>query len=235
MERPNDKKKGGFSLIPNFLKRQSPEETEHAKLKANVDKLQAEHEEVLDGRRDLKTQIDRLTERARAKKKQLDAASGPKKTIIDRELRSILRQLQGLVQQDDRLEKHLNRVESLLSGARQAMAVKKTVVDEDTIEDIIEATEEAIATEDAQQGLVDELAGMAYESPGQETSTDDMLEDLGLDLDLGEEEAPETVAPQVERVPQREETVPQAETTERISERKRELDRMIAEMEEEDG
>lgn len=229
MARSNDKKKGMFSKI---FGKTSPEEAERAKMRATVDALQSEREDVLDSRRDLKTNIDRFTARAKAKKKDVDGAAGPKKKILDRELASILRPLQGLVKQDDRLEARLGQLDSLLDRARETMAVKTSGITDEVIEDIIDATAEAISAEEERQEMVNELADLSFETSEQVTSTDDMLADLGLDLD--EEEAPETVAPQAEAVPQREETIRQPDKTERISEGNRELDRLMAELDEDD-
>lgn len=228
MARPNDKKKGLFSKF----RRQSPEEAQQAKMRATVDALQGEREEVLDARRDVKTKIDRLTERARDKKQEVDAAAGPKKKILDRELRSILRPLQALVKQDSRLDVRLNQLDSLLDKARETLAVKTSGITEDMIEDIIDATEEAITAEDERQELVGELGSMEFETAEDEMSTDDMMADLGMDL--GETEAPQTVAPQAERAPAREETVAETDTAERITEQKRELDRLMAELDEDE-
>jgi len=214
-----------------MLHRQSPEEAGRAKMAASAEALQAEREEVLDDRRDLKAKIDRHSDRARTKKGEMDAAVGPKKKILDRELRSILRPLQSLIKQDNRLEVRLNQLDSLLDKAREASMVSASGITDEVIEDIMDATEEAIDREEEREDLVKELTGMNFETAQDEVSTDDMLADLGMDL--GETQEQET-APQVERAPQREETVKQPDTTERISEGKRELDRLMAELDEED-
>ena len=229
MPRPNDKKKGIFSRM---LHKQSPEEADRARIRNSVDALQAEREEVLDSRRELKGKIDRFTDRARSKKQEVDAASGPKKKILDRELRAILRPLQAVVKEDTRLDTRLTQLDTLLDKARETLAVKTSGITEEVIENLIDAAQEAIAAEEEREELVGELKEMEYEGAAEEISTDDMLADLGMDM--GEEEVRETTPPQVERTPQREETVRQPDTTERISEGKRELDRLMAELDEED-
>jgi len=227
--RPNDKKKGVFSRIFN---RQSPEDGDRAKVGSHVEALRGEREEALDKRRDLKTQIDRLSDRARAKKREMDAASGPRKKILERELKSILRPLQNLVKQDNRLDVRINQLDSVLDKADEALIVTGSVMNDELIDDITDFTDVAIDMEDERQSLVADLTDMNFETAQDEISADDMLADLGMDLD---EPVEQETAPQIEQTSTPQQTSRQTDTTEqRISEGKRELDRLMAELDEED-
>jgi len=181
----------------------------------------------------LKVEIDRLTAGINAKTSEWQAASGAKKVIVKREVAALSRPLKGYLGEDARLEARLLNVDSSMTAINESIAVKSTRTTDADREMLIDHKEEAIDREAEDREYTSELDDMAFENGAEEEqSMEDMLADIGIDL--GTENTQEATAPEVERVPQREETVRPTDTTERISEGKRELDRLMAELDEED-
>lgn len=229
MARPNDKKKGLFSR----LRRRSPEEVDLAELNAMKDRFTADREEILDRRRTLKREIDRHTARLKEKSDEYKAASGPpQKKIIGRELAAIDRVLKGLIGEDDRVDARLTDLDSSLDDVSQAIIVKSSRIPEDDADILLDHKIESSDLESERRERMRERTEVDYEDAEEEPAVEDLLAKYGLDTD--KEEVQETASPQAERETVQKETVAESDTAERITERKRDLDRLMAELDEDD-
>ncbi|MCY2927903.1 MAG: hypothetical protein NTV86_00125 [Planctomycetota bacterium] len=225
MARPDKEKKKG--VLGRLFRRETPEDADRRKLEEALRQFGAEREEILDDRRGLMEQIDRLSARARSKKKEVDAATGPKKMILDRELRAILRPLQGLTKQDNQFEIRLGELDTLIFKAEETLSAQSSAAKSETIENLLDVREDTIADAEERKDLIGELTGQEFAEAEENVTTEDMLASLGLDLSDEKEKTKAT------EVVQGREVAKEPETTEPVAKRSKELDRLMEELENE--
>lgn len=189
----------------NPFKRKLPEEKDLERLHVAKRTREAAREELLDSRRGLKTEIDRVQKRLQNKFEEYKQAPKTTKKIVERELRQIKRSLEGLLAKDGVIEKGIQRedatieqIDRNIAMIEQALVTTEAGVDHDEIAVIAEeyrdtllAEDEAVASMKVDYGVAEE------EEPG---NIEDELAEF-LDTAPPKTESEKARAPEAEEAP----------------------------------
>lgn len=200
----------------NPFKRKLPEERDLERLHVAKRTREAAREELLDSRRGLKVEIDRVQKRLQNKFEEYKQAPKTTKKIVERELRQIKRTLEGLLAKDGVIEKGIQRedatVEQLdrnISMIEQALVTTEAGVDHDEIavigeeyRDTLLAEDEAVASMKVEYGVEaeEELGSIEEELAEFLDVTPEKAESEKARTAEAEEEAPSDIERQTKRL-----------------------------------
>lgn len=184
MARP-EKKKGSFrSRLKRVFGLENDDERDLRLLQAKLDGNLSAREALLDRRRGLVEEMERLRARYTVKKAEHDKAVGPTRKVLAREARQVLLELQGIQKNDDILESALRRHNVVIRKIEETISLIGTeaAVTAEDLEDIDVIHEERI--EEAQ--MVDEVLKDVAERQFELEDTGASLEELAASLGLAE-------------------------------------------------
>jgi len=179
----NDKKRASLrSRLRRVFGLESDDQRDLRQLQTKLDENLSAREALLDRRRGLVEEMERLRARYTLKKAEHDQAVGPTRKVLAREARQILLELQGLQKRDDILEAALRRHNVLIRKIEETISLIGTeaAVSAEDLEDIDVLHEERLEEAEMADEVLRDVAEREFELADSGASLEELAASLGL-------------------------------------------------------